>query len=1228
MQVTDALAARRALLRPFVLFFFLLISWFVVPHAHAVECSTLYIKAGAYPADPKCPMQAASADFGGMGGYVCGDIGEINAYCSGPSGGTVIEPASTDDTVNLDGDATDGQPGGTGCSGGDATAGCGSSTSGGDPVRLFTGQFHLVAHDLHIADTIELDVARVYRSSAYDTSGRPMAGAFGIGTTLNYDSYLMLGAADANGVRQQVQLVLPSGVRVPFTARAGTSTVWDDLTSPGDYYRASITTSGSNRVLTLRDGRVQQFAMIAGMYRLTRVQDRNGNTVTVSRNSSSGVITGISSPNGRALTFTSMVGARGTPLISRITDPLNRQVNYQYDGQDRLTQVTDAGGGVWKYGWDTKSRLVSVTDPEGNQQVVNTYDGSDRVIAQTLADSSKFGFAYTVTDGKITQTDVTDRRGSIRRVVFDANGRVVSNTYPADQPVAQVQTFTRDANGRVTNLTSTDRQYTYAYDANGNRISEADQYGTLLTRTFDSYSQLLTEAQAGDPQRGVSTVYTYDAKGNLLTLTDRLGNRTTWTNDGQGRPLTVTDALKGVTKYTYTGADLTGVTDPLTRTTQFTTDAAGRVTVVQDPLGNITTRTLDALDRTTAVTDALGGVTRFTWDRNGHLLSQADPKGVTTQYTYNAIGRPLTRTDALGHSETYTWNSAGQLATVTDRKGQVTTYTYDAAGRTVQTAFQPRAGAPMSRRWQYGWDSTTGRLTSTADYGPSTRGEMVADGTLTSTLMYYDSVTGKLQGMREMPSALGGWTSRYAPDTRDLAGIDVDLATANYSRDAEHRVTQIQYLVNDEAPRTFGYAYDALGRRSQATYANGITAAYTWDAASQLTGITYKRADGSLLGDLTYGYDLAGRRTKAGGSLAKVNLPQAVNDAQYNAANQLTRWAGRTLSYDLNGNLAGDGVNQYAWNAQGLLSQISGGVTASFGYDVFGRRNDRTVNGHRMQTAWIGDEPNLMVPDGDWSRRIRVFSPYPDIGLDELTFRRIGDDASEDRYVLRDANNNVIALTDAGQQSQTQYSYEPFGATAQAGAADPNTQQYTGRENDGTGLYYYRSRYYSPQTGRFISEDPIGWASGQTNAYAYVGGNPVSFSDPAGLQAIPIPVPPSPSGPACSPGSGGVPKWFNDLFDGSTSAKPPENAYDPNGPKAPGKPTAADGFQDPKGGDDWVRNPNGRGYGWRDDSGKVWVPSGPYDPSKGDSHGGSHWDVQYPGGRGRYDNVYPGGRTR
>lgn len=1128
MQVTVAFAVRHALMRPFVLLLFVLLSWFVVPRAQAtVDCETKYMNGGAYPADPQCPLNASSADFGGMGGTACGEPFTISAYCSGPSGGTTSEPFSPDETITVDGDGTDGtddrsggagdgtggsdgtdakggsddangsgDSGGSGdCGGGGATAGCGSSTSGADPVKLNTGQFHLVVHDLRVADTIPLSLTRVYRSGAYDTSGRPMAGAFGIGTTFNYDSYLTVSAADSNNLRQVIQLYLPSGIRVSFTLRTGSTATWDDLTSPGKYFRATIAGSGT-KLLTLRDGRTMQFTMIGGLYRLTRLQDRNGNTVTISRDSKTGAVTKLTSQNGRALTLTSVIGARGTPLISRVMDALSREVSYRYDAQDRLIQVTDAAGGLWKYAWDDTSRLVSITDPEGNQQVINIYDNNDRVTGQKLANGSTFAMAYAVTGGRVTQTDVTDRRGSIRRLEFDSNGRVVRNTYPAWQDAAQVQTFTYDITGRLTNATVGDRQYTFAYDANGNRISDADQYGTLATRSFDAYSRLLTSAQAGDPQRGVSTVYTYDAKGNLLTVTDRLGNRTTFTVDSQGHRLTATDALKGVTKYVWTGADLTAVTDPMNRTTQYTIDAAGRMTATQDPLGNTIRRTLDALSRVTSLTDATGGAIQFTWDGNGHLLSEADANGVTTRYTYNAIGRPRTKTDPLGNSESYTWNSAGQMESLTDRKGQVTTYTYDAAGRLIQTDFRLVEGAQPTRTWVYGWNNATGKLKGTQDYFPTADGRNQKE---VDTVLYYDNVTGKLIRTLDYPTVQGIWTYRYAADTRDVVGIDMDRATVNYGRDAEHRVTQIQYAVNDEAPRTFSYSYDALGRHSQATFANGITATYTWDAASQLTGITYRRADGSVLGDLTYSYDLAGRRTKAGGSLAKVNLPQAVDDMQYNAANQLTRWAGRTLSYDLNGNLASDGLNQYAWDEQGLLSKVSGGVTASFGYDMFGRRKDQTINGRRIQTTWIGDEVNFMVPDGNWSQRIRIFSPYPTSAVDGLTFRRIGDDAGQDRYALRDENNNVIALTDADQQIQTQYNYEPYGATTRTGVDDPNTQQYTARENDSTGLYYYRDRYYNPTIGRFISEDPVGWASGQTNAYAYVNGNPVQLNDPFGL---------------------------------------------------------------------------------------------------------------------------------
>ena len=107
---------------------------------------------------------------------------------------------------------------------------------------------------------------------------------------------------------------------------------------------------------------------------------------------------------------------------------------------------------------------------------------------------------------------------------------------------------------------------------------------------------------------------------------------------------------------------------------------------------------------------------------------------------------------------------------------------------------------------------------------------------------------------------------------------------------------------------------------------------------------------------------------------------------------------------------------------------------------------------------------------------------------------------------------------------------------------------------------------------------------------------------------------------------GGVGALIGWNLIGPMLAKPPENAYNPNGPKAPGKPGEAEDFKDPKRGENWVRNPNGRGYGWEGADGGVWCPTGPDSGSTGDAHGGPHWDVQYPGGR--YDNVYPGGRRR
>jgi RHS repeat-associated protein len=101
---------------------------------------------------------------------------------------------------------------------------------------------------------------------------------------------------------------------------------------------------------------------------------------------------------------------------------------------------------------------------------------------------------------------------------------------------------------------------------------------------------------------------------------------------------------------------------------------------------------------------------------------------------------------------------------------------------------------------------------------------------------------------------------------------------------------------------------------------------------------------------------------------------------------------------------------------------------------------------------------------------------------------------------LGDVLDSPLAPADSTGTVQTQYTYEPFGNTTTTGTTSSNTFEYTARENDGTGLYYNRARFYNPVWGRFISEDPLGLASGDSNFYAYVVDNPITFSDSTGLQ--------------------------------------------------------------------------------------------------------------------------------
>jgi RHS repeat-associated protein len=145
------------------------------------------------------------------------------------------------------------------------------------------------------------------------------------------------------------------------------------------------------------------------------------------------------------------------------------------------------------------------------------------------------------------------------------------------------------------------------------------------------------------------------------------------------------------------------------------------------------------------------------------------------------------------------------------------------------------------------------------------------------------------------------------------------------------------------------------------------------------------------------------------------------------------------------------------------------------------------------------------------------------LNIDEFFTRtEVGGSVS---HYLTDVLGSIVALLDASGTTQTSYQYEPFGDSTTSGAATGNAFSFTSRESDGTGLSYYRARYYDSRLQRFIAEDPLGFQAGDVNLHSYVANAPTTWTDPTGMAFILAP-------PACRSKSGkNPPAWLRILCE-------------------------------------------------------------------------------------------------
>jgi RHS repeat-associated protein len=330
----------------------------------------------------------------------------------------------------------------------------------------------------------------------------------------------------------------------------------------------------------------------------------------------------------------------------------------------------------------------------------------------------------------------------------------------------------------------------------------------------------------------------YNANGNVQTVTDALGRRTTTTYDDGGNVLTQTDHLGNTTSYAYDALNRqTAVTEAVGTSVQRTStqayDAVGNVTSSTDALGNVATSVYDALNRETVSIDPLGHRVTTTYDAVGDQITRTDPLGKVTTYSYDVRHRQVAATDPLGHITTTVLDAVGNAVASIDALGHMSKTILDNAERTVGTV------------------DALGRVT-------------------TLTLSVYPALH---QGV-----------------TR--AVTDPDGNTTTYARDGLYRETSSTSPVGTVTTTS----YDAVGNVTKVTDRNGRVDNYSYDAANRLTGEVWKNTAGTTVNVVTYGYDANDNRTSAADSSGTLT---ATYDA-LNRATGTTDVLGLRLTYTYN----------------------------------------------------------------------------------------------------------------------------------------------------------------------------------------------------------------------------------------------------------------------------------------------------------------------------------------
>ena len=754
------------------------------------------------------------------------------------------------------------------------------------------------------------------------------------------------------------------------------------------------------------------------------------------------------------------------------------QTRHEYDRNGRLTFIIEDDGDEFRTLYDGLGRVIRNIDAEENE-VITAYDDNDNVVESVVIDRTQPLDVANFGAPSIIETFTT-------HYAYDSLNRII----------------------RITdNIGQTTR---YQYDSRNNNIEVRDAQNSASDE--DLISDPLGLSISTINRAGNRTEFFYDGINRMIAEVRELRE------DGQGaNPIDTTNFANQdgliVTEYQYdANSRLIARADDGSTAGDLNTSIG--IIEASNPQGNVTRYQYDDLNRHARTIYDDGTISGYFYDSDHNIIRYVDANGSIHDQLYDGLNRLVSRDIIRATS-----SSAHALGGFKDP-----TISWNVSGTTIQ---------------EYEYD---GLSRMTRIYDNNLPEDLDDDSEITRA---YDSLSRLLEEVQNGAAV----SSQWAGDDNRLKLLYSGPREVSYTYDNLDRINTIGDALT---PVIADYSYVGRDRVLEREYNNDTTLSFLdsarqstagYDDLKRIIGMEHRDSGNTNIAGFAYTYDRANNKLSETKThlnnesefyrfdsvyrlIERSNSEEVLESFVFDGANnrtssegiqtlpnnmnQLGTFSSSVLLYDDNGNLIEDGEFRYIYDADNRLRAVQSSqddaLIADYFYDAFGRRIAKSVSNSGDldgTTEYVYDGVNVIEEFEQNSARVFLYGRRVDEPLTMDVDSNLDFEPDETYYYHEDARAHIVALSDENGQIVEEISYSPFGVSSIGMSQLDNPYMFTARRLDPeTGLYFYRSRYYDPEQGRFIQPNPMGsWFDRYDlgNGYTYVGNNPITWRDPTGM---------------------------------------------------------------------------------------------------------------------------------